>query len=194
MSDPGFAVPQFPHLCTGWAAGPCDPTRCCGGGPGLLEDQSVVKAGTWPTPLPRLVTTCMRGQWGRPGHRRPPLPGALGTLCGDQSGKRVPQPGGRGPPRGDVCVSGTPGGVWQHGRLTWVCSPPKPTSPASSGLNGVPQKTGSHCSPQNPWMGTFWKMGFASVIRGLETGSFWLLWVALSPVTSVLMRNRAGAT
>lgn len=38
-------------------------------------------------------------------------------------------------------------------------------------------------------MGTFWKIGFAGVIRGLETGSFWLLWVALSPMTSVLMRN-----
>lgn len=82
MSDPGFAVPQFPHLCTGWAAGPCDPTRCCGGGPRLLEDQSVVKAGTWPTPLPRLVTTCMRGQWGRPGHRRPPLAGLVPTPPG----------------------------------------------------------------------------------------------------------------
>lgn len=52
MSDLEFAVLVSPPVHWTARAGPLDPGTppgARGGGPGLLEDQSVVKAGTWPT-------------------------------------------------------------------------------------------------------------------------------------------------
>lgn len=77
----------------------------------------------------------------------PSLPGALGTLCEDQSGKRVPQPGGQGPPPGDACVSGIPlsQGVTVHVRVTCVRDPP-----LSQGIRVHLQVT---CACQGPLVG-----------------------------------------